>query len=80
MYDGFSPKAFRRTKMLLDRLPSSTNVSGQTLLMSSSLPNKRPLFRTKSSRVSNAFGVSSTISLSRNNLRSAGSKRKGPNS
>ena len=66
--------------MLLDRLPSSTNVLGQSVLMNSSFSSRRPLFRTSSSKVSNAFGVSATISLPRSNLRSAGSRRKGPNS
>jgi len=77
---GSSPNAFRNRKMWLERLPSSTNVSGQSMLISSSFSSTRPPFRTNKYRVSNALGVSATISLPRNNLRSAGSRRKGPNS
>ena len=53
-----SPNAFRNRKMWLERLPSSTNVSGQSILISSSFSSTRPLFRTNRCRVSNAFGVS----------------------
>jgi hypothetical protein len=45
--------------MLLDRLASSTKLSGQSIETNLSFSSRCPLFRTRSPRVSNAFGVSS---------------------
>ena len=36
--------------MLLDRLPSSTKVSGQSIVMSSSFSSRCPLFRTSAAQ------------------------------
>ena len=63
MYGGSSPRALRKTNMLLERLPSSTKESGQSVPMSSSFSRRWPLLRTKSSRVSKALGVRTTGSL-----------------
>lgn len=80
MNEGFSPNAFRNKKIWLLKLPSSTYVSGQSALIRSSFSSRRPLLRTSNQSVSKALGVRGTTSLPRDNLRSAGSRRKGPNS
>src|ERR1700730_8949356 len=46
-----SPNACRKRKMLFDMLPSSTNVSDQSIPMSSSFSSRCPQFRTSGSKV-----------------------------
>src|SRR5579864_5732085 len=77
---GILSQRFPQDKDVIGNIASSTKESGQSVLLSSSFSSRWPLLRTKSTRVSKALGVRTTSSLLRDNLRSAGSRRKGPNS
>jgi hypothetical protein len=61
-------------------VPSSTNVSGHTRLISSSFSRTWPLVSTSASSVSKAFRVNGTGFPSANKTFSTGSRRKRPNS
>src|SRR5713101_288231 len=52
-----TPKAFRKKKMFLLRLPSSTKASGHTLLISASFSTRCPACSTSRRSISEAFGA-----------------------
>src|SRR4029453_11974052 len=66
--------------MLLVRLPSSTNLSGQRILSSSSLSTRCPRIWTSTTSVSKTIRVNGTGLSSRNRRRSVKSRRNRPNS
>jgi hypothetical protein len=75
-----SPNARLKADIFTVRLFSSTTVSGQTLLISSSFSITRPLFCKSTNRISKAFDVTGTVSPSLSNRRLAASTVNGPNS
>jgi hypothetical protein len=66
---GSSPKAFRKAKMRLDR--------PRSLTISSSFYSRRPLFRTSGCKASNAFGVSTTIFFTAQQVTFGGTQAEG---
>src|SRR6516165_4131803 len=66
--------------MFTARLTSSTKVSGQISLRSSSFARSLPRLRTRHTNVSKTFGVRGRAAPLRERTRSAGSKENGPNS
>src|SRR5262249_54409671 len=77
---GASPSALRTAEMLTVRFASSTKLSGQTSRISSSFIIRRPLLRTRASRISNDFGDKGTGLPSQNKSCSRGSQQNLPNS
>src|SRR5213083_3074678 len=75
-----SPSALRKSEMFLASVASSTKVSGHSPLINSSLGRSRPELSTSATSVSKTLGARDTAFPSRNNLRSAASRRNGPNS
>src|SRR5690242_14447560 len=83
MYFAFLPasrSSLRRIEMLFVRPPSSTVVDGQRRSMISPFVTNSPRRSTRNNSRSKTIGCSRTCSSPRQNRRSVGSKRKGPNS
>src|SRR5215471_4896436 len=74
-----SPRTLRRFEIFWVRLFSSTNVSVQIVLSSSSFSSTRPLLSTSASKVSKTFGARGIRSPLQRRSRCSGSRRKSPN-